>query len=119
MKGLRFSFNHLPTRENDLLILEGKETRLEYIQERLHRLRLNLILHSIIYYELNDNLVSDDTWTNWAQELKVIQNHYPEISEQLGFHDEHFENWEGVTGFRLSRLPYLNKAKGLLSIFSG
>ena len=43
------------------------------IKELIKRRRLQLLIHSYIYYELNDNIVSDATWSKWAMELVKLQ----------------------------------------------
>jgi hypothetical protein len=98
-------FTHVPTQATDNGVIAGLLRDVDYIREFIHRYRRKLIVHSIIYYELNDNLVNDDTWSRWARELKVVQEFHPELSRTLGFFDEEFEGWEGVTGFALARLP--------------
>lgn len=61
-----------------------------------HR-RLQMLIHSRIYYCLNDNLVDDSTWANWALDLADYQNKYPEISKRVCFY-ESFKDWDGSTG---------------------
>ena len=45
----------------------------EQITELIKRRRLQLLIHSCIYYEYNTNLVSDNQWTTWAIELEELQ----------------------------------------------
>ena len=44
------------------------------IQELIKRRRAQMLIHSCIYYEMNTNIVSDDTWQKWADELESLQN---------------------------------------------
>ena len=39
------------------------------IAELIQRRRLQLLVHSCIYYAYNENLVTDDTWAKWASEI--------------------------------------------------
>ena len=50
------------------------------IAELLNRRRRQILVHSIIYYKMNDNLISDSTWSAWATELEELQAEYPEIA---------------------------------------
>ena len=49
------------------------------IRELINRRRRQILVHSVIYYRMNDNLISDDQWAKWALELETLQNDYPEI----------------------------------------
>lgn len=74
----------------------------EEIQSFIKRRRKQVIVHSCIYYELDDSIVSDDTWQTWANELAEMQEKYPEY-HKVGFYDKEFLNWDGTTG---AFLPY-------------
>ena len=39
-----------------------------------------MLVHSVIYYKLNANLIDDATWSKWALELEELQNRYPKIA---------------------------------------
>lgn len=75
--------------------------------ERLQQLRICLAVHSYIYYELCDNLVSDARWQSWAQELIEMQAKHPEYTDA---YDEYFEDWDGTTGFHLCKIPGLHSS---------
>jgi len=72
--------------QNDLKIAE-------LIQQR----RLQMLIHSCLYYEMDTNLISDRTWDMWAKELRQLQADYPEISRQVGWY-EAFKDWDASTG---------------------
>lgn len=72
------------------------------IAELILRRRLQLLVHSYIYYDLDTNLISDETWSKWAVELKELQEKYPEIEREVPCRDG-FENWNASTG---AFLPY-------------
>ena len=48
----------------------------EDIKILIKRRRLQLIVHSCIYYRLNDNLISDATYDKWARELAKLHQKY-------------------------------------------
>lgn len=67
------------------------------IVERIKRRRLQLLVHSCIYYELNQNLISDSTFDRWSVELLELQTKYPKIAEQVCWHQA-FKDWDASTG---------------------
>lgn len=75
-------------------IFEGNELVVaELIQQR----RLQMLVHSCLYYELDTNLISDKQWGDWAKELVQLQSDYPEISKEVRWAPE-FADWDGTTG---------------------
>lgn len=66
------------------------------IQQR----RLQILIHSYIYYRLNDSIVDDYTWSMWAKELVELQNQNPEISKQVIEYDN-FKDFDASTGYNL------------------
>lgn len=67
------------------------------IADRIKQKRYQLLIHSCIYYELNQSVISDDTWNKWANELRDLQNEYPDISKQVVLY-EYFKDWDASTG---------------------
>lgn len=75
-------------------IFEGEELKIaNLIQKR----RLQLLIHSCIYYELNSNVISDKQWDEWARELVKLQADYPAISEKVCMYED-FKDWDASTG---------------------
>jgi hypothetical protein len=89
------------------------------IAELITRRRKQLLVHSIIYYRLNDNIISDYKWSEWAKELCDLQTKYPEIAEKCYLHDG-FRDFDGSTGFNLPLTePWaISKAQQLLRLRS-
>ena len=67
------------------------------IARLIQRRRLQVLVHSCIYYELNENIVSDSTWSRWATELVELQNKYPEIASRVCY-AEAFKDFDASTG---------------------
>lgn len=86
-----------PTKLYD--IYQGEDLR---IAEKIQQRRLQMLVHSYIYYDLDDNIVSDATWSQWATELKDLQQKYPEIEKRVPYRDG-FESWDASSG---AFLPY-------------
>lgn len=85
------------------------------IAEKIQQRRYQMLIHSCIYYKLNDNYVSDTQWSTWAFELADLQKSYPEISEKVTLY-EYFKDWDGSSGaFLPLDLPWvIQKAQDLL-----
>lgn len=79
---------------NNYDIFSGEDLR---IADLIQRRRLQLLIHSKIYYELDMNLIADKTWDMWAKELKNLQSTYPNISEKVIWYDA-FKDWDASTG---------------------
>ena len=67
------------------------------IKDLIQRRRLQLLVHSCIYYELDQNIISDKQWDEWARELVQLQKDYPEESKEVIWYDA-FKDWDASTG---------------------
>ena len=77
-----------------------------------------MVVHSAIYYVLNDNIISDNEWATRAKELVRLQEEYPEVASQVIYADE-FKDFDGSTGFNLPHDDrVMAKAQYLLMIRS-
>lgn len=87
------------------------------ITELINRRRRQILVHSVIYYRLNDNLVSDAQWAAWAVELEELQTKYPEIAAKC-IYAKDFEKFEHSSGYNLPLTdPWaVNKARQLLTL---
>lgn len=71
------------------------------IKTLIERRRRQILVHSYIYYECNDNTIDDDTWSKWALELETLQHDYPEESASAKYYSD-FVNFDHSTGAGLS-----------------
>ena len=63
----------------------------------IKRRRLQLLVHSCIYYVLDQNIISDEQFDKWAYELVNLMKKHPDAySDRFDFA---FESWDGTTGF--------------------
>lgn len=87
------------------------------IAELLNRRRRQILVHSVIYYKMNDNLISDSTWSAWATELEELQAKYPEIAAKVPYAKE-FEGFDHSTGMNLPLDDHwaVNKARQLIAL---
>lgn len=70
------------------------------IASLINRRRRQILVHSIIYYEFNENLIPDSKWAEWAVELENLQRDYPDIAAQCVY-AEAFEVFEHSSGYNL------------------
>ena len=102
-------FNTKPNKENKAVKTQFRRAYAQYygwnnkeakIYELIQQRRLQLLVHSRIYYVLNNNIISDKQFDEFAKELVQLQKDYPQISKDVIFYDA-FKNWDGTTGFDL------------------
>lgn len=102
------------TTDNDLsrflsaeTILDRATLSLDQVKSKIRQRRSQMLVHSYIYYVLDDNMVSDDKWQQWANELRDLQKMYPNCCK-IEFYDKAFADWNGDTGAMLPlRDPYV------------
>ena len=87
------------------------------VRSLILRRRLQVLVHSCIYYVFNENIVSDSTWSEWARELAQLQKEYPEIAKRVDYAKE-FEGFDASTGYHLPtrNIEIMNKAQDLLRL---
>lgn len=79
-----------------------KKKYVQTIEEKIQQRRLQMLVHSYIYYELDDNIIPDSKWSQWAMELVDLQKKYPKESKKVQYYDV-FKDFDGSSGFDL---PY-------------
>lgn len=94
-------------------IFEGEQLK---IAEKIQQRRLQILVHSCIYYEMNQTIISDKKWDEWARELKKLQEDYPDVSRQVMWYAD-FKDWDASTGAFLPLKDewVVKKAKWLLN----
>lgn len=70
-------------------------------QEYIDFLQRFIILHSYIYYELNDNVISDKDYDAKAKELVKYKNEYPDLWKSSEYYKQFGDDYSGATGFTL------------------
>lgn len=83
------------------------------IQQR----RCQMLIHSRIYYVLDENLITDKQFDDWGKELVQLQKDYPDIASKVCF-AKAFEDWDASTGAFLPLKDewVIRKAQQLLNI---
>lgn len=72
--------------------------------EWLNRRQRQILVHSFIYYQLNENIIDDHTYDLWCKELAKAIIDYPELFKQTTFY-EGFKEFDGSSGYDL---PFSN-----------
>lgn len=70
------------------------------IEELIKRRRLQIMLHSVLYYYYGGSIISDQQFDRWAYELLDLQNKYPLESKKAPHYDL-FSDWDASSGFDL------------------
>lgn len=79
---------------------------LEWINKRQRQ----ILVHSFLYYQLNESIISDYAFDIWSKELANATKDYPEIAKQSTYYDE-FKNFDGSSGYDLPySLPEIQNA---------
>lgn len=71
------------------------------IQEKIDWLQRYIIVHSYIYYELNNNVIPDKEYDRRAKNLVKIKDKYPELWKTSEYYKQFGDDYNGVTGFTL------------------
>ena len=79
---------------NNYDVFQGEELA---VADLIKRRRLQMLVHSCLYYEFNSNIITDSQWDVCATELAKLQNDYPSISEKVEWYPA-FRDWDGSTG---------------------
>lgn len=72
------------------------------VASKIQQRRYQILIHSLLYYELDTTLVEDSKWNEWAQELSILQDRNPRIADSVIF-AKAFKDFKGDTGMDL---PY-------------
>ena len=70
-------------------------------QEYIDFLQRFIIVHSYIYYELNNNVITDKFYDAKSKELTQLKNEYPELWESSQYYQQFGDDYNGATGFTL------------------
>lgn len=86
------------------------------VTELIKRRRLQILVHSAIYYRFNENIISDHTYDAWSKELAELQQKYPTEAKQAPYAVA-FAEYDGSSGFDLPTSdPWVvNKALQILT----
>ena len=99
------SLDHLFCEPDDPMV-----NKVQTLSEKIKQRRTQMMVHSYLYYEMDANIIDDDTWQRWADELVELQKR----KATIGFYDEEFADWNGSTGMHLPKDDWIiRRAKWL------
>lgn len=70
------------------------------IQDKIELLERSILVHSYIYYELNENVLADYKYDRNTRQLLSLKREYPDIFKKSRYF-EYFTDFESGTGFDL------------------
>lgn len=70
------------------------------VVELITRKRRQILVHSFLYYQLNENLISDFLFDDWCKHLVELQTTFPKESEKAQYYEE-FIGFDGSSGYDL------------------
>jgi hypothetical protein len=70
---------------------------MQTIEEAVKHRRSQMLIHSYLYYHLDDPIIPDDKWQEWAEDLTELHK----TCTMIGFYDKEFADWDGSTGMHL------------------
>lgn len=87
-------------------------------KELIKQRRIQLLVHSFCYYEEDDPIISDQSWQDFANDLVVLQDSFPEACK-IDFYDDAFADWDGSTGMHLPKDEWVrNKSVQVRALFA-
>lgn len=86
------------------------------IRAYITQLRAQMLVHSHLYYEMGESVLTDSEFDARARKLAELQREYPDIARECKWH-EYFADWDGTTGYKLPLdMPWIRAcAIGLLA----
>ena len=70
-----------------------EQNNIDDIKSEMLRRRKQILVHSCLYYRLDTNLIEDWQYDKIGRRLAELQIAYPEISNNLGYHDKEFKGF--------------------------
>lgn len=86
------------------MLIDGKNVPAAIVS-LIRRRRLQILVHSCIYYRFNTNIIPDHQYDEWGKQLVELQRKHGVI--KIDCYDKEFEEWQPVEGNSFSgfRLP--------------
>lgn len=78
--------------------------------EWINRRQRQLLVHSFLYYQLNENIINDHIFDLWSKELAAAKLEHPELFNQ-SVYAAGFKEFDGSSGYDLPfHLPEIQNA---------
>lgn len=84
---------------------------IQTLSEKIRQRRMQMIVHSYIYYVMDTHIIDDDKWQKWADELTSLQKMWNDLgmTKKIDFYDEVFADWNGATGMHLPKDDWVKR----------
>lgn len=91
---------------------------MDNVEDLIQQRRLQILVHSCIYYHFDSNIISDRQWDIWARELVELQKQHSEESKTVLWY-EAFKDWDASTGAFLPITDewVIRKARYIMHLF--
>lgn len=70
-------------------------------QDYIDFLQRFILVHSYMYYELDNSVISDKEYDSKSKELTKYKNDYPELWKSSEYYQQFRDDYNGSTGFTL------------------
>ena len=71
------------------------------VLEQIDILQRKIILHSYLYYELDDSVISDREYDAMSKQLVEYKNDHPDLWVKSEYYKQFGDDYNGATGFTL------------------
>lgn len=72
----------------------------QQLRERIQQRRRQILVHSYLYYYLDNSIIEDWKFDYFSNDLVDLQERYPELSKEVPFYED-FKDFDGSSGFNL------------------
>lgn len=69
------------------------------MQDKINHLQRLIVLHSYIYYELDQNVISDHEYNELGRKLVGYKKEYPELWKSSMYYEQFGDEYDGSTGY--------------------
>ena len=88
------------------------------VMAKIKQRRLQILVHSCIYYEYDTTVVPDSSYDQWSRELVELQKKYPRETKAVKEYYEAFKDFDGSTGFDLPKDDWVKKKASYLVLLN-
>jgi len=68
--------------------------------EWMNRRQRQILVHSFLYYQLNENIISDSDFDRWSKELYEAMKENPDVAKRSVYYKDFLE-FDGSSGYDL------------------
>ena len=99
-------------------MVDWSDSSPEEIVSLIRRRRRQLMVHRILYYVYDVNIIDDFTYDRWNAELNQLESQFPQIAESVEFNDISPNRTVGSSNITDYPLPIIRMAQWLKSNYA-